>query len=77
MSPERVMEKPEDGCYVYGMYLEGARWDYSQHRLDYSRNRELYTDVPMIHMIPVINRQPPQTVRIFINHLGYLSMSYL
>ncbi len=56
-----MSERASDGCYVYGMYLEGARWDYSSHRLDHSRNRELYTDVPLIHMIPVANRKVPET----------------
>jgi dynein heavy chain len=63
LNPSRVMEKPEDGCYVYGMYIEGAKWNYSTHGLDYSNNRELYTDVPLIQMIPVANREPPKTVK--------------
>ena len=58
---DKVTEKPEDGCYVYGMFLEGARWNYETHLLDNSLNRELYTDVPLIHMIPVPNREPPQS----------------
>lgn len=61
--PERITEKPEDGCFVYGMYLEGARWNYTTHKLDFSKNRELYTDVPMIHMIPVANRKIAETVK--------------
>jgi dynein heavy chain len=54
------MEKPELGCYVYGMFLEGARWNYTTHKMDYSRNRELYTDVPLIHMVPVQDRKVPE-----------------
>lgn len=61
LTPEAVTEKPEDGCYVYGMYLEGAKWNYDAHILDTSANRELYTDVPLIHMLPVKNRKPPET----------------
>ena len=66
MVPERVFEKPEDGCFVYGMYLEGARWNYNTHKLDYSKNRELYTEFPLIHMIPVANRKITETVNIVV-----------
>jgi dynein heavy chain len=62
LSPERITEKPEDGCYVYGMYLEGARWNYNSHQMDTSRNRELYSDVPLIHMLPVADREIPEGV---------------
>jgi len=27
MLPQQFTEKPEDGCYCWGMYMEGARWD--------------------------------------------------
>ena len=57
---DKVEDRPEDGCYVYGMFLEGARWNYDKHLLDDSLNRELYTDVPLMHMIPVPNREPPE-----------------
>ena len=57
---DKVTEKPEDGCYVYGMFLEGARWNYETHLLDDSLNRELYTNVPLMHMIPVPNREAPE-----------------
>ena len=26
-----IKEKPADGCYIYGMYLEGCKWDYKAH----------------------------------------------
>jgi len=41
------------------MFLEGARWNYQTHYLDDSLPKELYTDVPVIHFLPVSNRQPP------------------
>ena len=57
--PSDIKEKPEDGVYVYGMFLEGARWNYDEDKLDVSLPKELYTDVPMIHFIPTANRELP------------------
>ena len=54
-----ITEKPEDGCYIYGMYLEGARWDSHKHFIEESRPKELYTDLPLIHLVPARNRHPP------------------
>lgn len=56
-----VTDKPEDGCYGYGMYLEGARWNSTTHYLDDSRDKELYTEVPMIWFLPKQNRKIPTT----------------
>lgn len=33
MTWQDVKSKPDDGCYMYGIYLEGARWDYKKHML--------------------------------------------
>jgi dynein heavy chain len=47
-----IKAKPEDGCYIYGMYIEGARWDNEKHMLGGSKPKELYTDIPLIWLIP-------------------------
>ena len=59
MDVDKVESKPEDGCYVYGMFLEGARWDYKKHMIKTSKPKELFTDLPPIHLSPVPNREPP------------------
>jgi hypothetical protein len=23
---EQIKQKPDDGCYIYGIFIEGARW---------------------------------------------------
>lgn len=29
-SENEVKKRPEQGCYVYGLYLEGAGWDIAE-----------------------------------------------
>lgn len=34
MTYKDIKEKPLDGCYIYGMFLEGCRWNNKKHVLD-------------------------------------------
>ena len=56
-----VTEKPADGCYCYGMYLEGCKWDYDTHRLADSDPKKLFVELPMLHLLPVQDRVVPTT----------------
>lgn len=56
LDPLKVEEKPEDGCLIYGMFLEGAKWDYKKHLMGISYPKELFSDLPPIHMVPAANR---------------------
>jgi len=54
-----ITAKPEDGCYIYGMFLEGAGWDPTEHCLVESKPKELFTTFPAVHLDPQVDRKPP------------------
>jgi len=54
-----IKERCEDGVVVYGLYIEGARWDSDMHLVQESRSGEIHTVVPPIHMVPSVNHKPP------------------
>lgn len=56
---EELTERPENGCYIYGLYLEGARWDADADVLAESKPKELYTEMPVIQLMPMANRKQP------------------
>lgn len=48
---------PSDGCYIKGLFIEGARWDSDQHMLAESQPKELFTEMPMVWLKPVQHRK--------------------
>lgn len=36
-------KRPQDGCCIWGLFLEGARWNSERMLLDESYPKELYT----------------------------------
>lgn len=56
-----ITSAPPDGSYVYGMFLEGARWDGAAMSLVDPKQKELFSPMPVIHMQPVQGRTPPST----------------
>lgn len=46
---------PEAGSYMYGMFLEGCRWDEKIHALGPSQPKILFVPVPLVHFIPVLD----------------------
>ena len=60
-SYQSITQKPEDGCYIYGMFIEGARWGTENHALTDSKPKELYSDLPLIQLLPLADRVQPKT----------------
>ena len=42
-TPEQITEGPDDGMYVYGLWMEGARFDMDKKLMQVSRPGEMYT----------------------------------
>jgi dynein heavy chain len=52
-----TLTKPEDGVYIRGLFLEGARWDSKIGSINDSLPKQLYTDLPVLHLNPKKNRK--------------------
>jgi dynein heavy chain len=46
--PERIKEMPEEGQNIHGLFMEGARWNRQEQRLDESEPKKLYVLMPVI-----------------------------
>ena len=44
---------PEEGVYIYGLFLEGCAWDRRSRVLTESAPKELFTPMPIIHISAV------------------------
>lgn len=56
---EDVKEKPASGCYTYGLYLEGCKWDYNTHMLGESDPKKLFVEMPILHFVAIAERAKP------------------
>ena len=39
-SPSELKQRPDNGCYIWGLFLEGARWDVEKFELSESKPKE-------------------------------------
>ena len=53
MNKEDVNHAPQEGVYIYGLYLEGAGWDRRNGRLIESAPKVLYTQMPVIWVFAI------------------------
>ncbi|KZC03876.1 Dynein heavy chain 1, axonemal [Dufourea novaeangliae] len=57
---EMPNRRPVDGCAIYGLFLEGCRWN--KDHLDESLPKELYTNMPPILLLPEVNHRKPSGI---------------
>lgn len=51
MKETRVTQAPEDGVIIYGLFLDGARWDKNSMILEESLPKVLYENVPHVRTL--------------------------
>ena len=56
---DEIGEVPVDGCYIRGLFMEGARWDPDSGQIGESKPKELFSEVPIIWLRPSVNRVQP------------------
>eukprot|EP00163_Fabomonas_tropica_P031148 TRINITY_DN730_c1_g1_i6.p1 TRINITY_DN730_c1_g1~~TRINITY_DN730_c1_g1_i6.p1 ORF type:complete len:4200 (+),score=1431.71 TRINITY_DN730_c1_g1_i6:1002-12602(+) len=52
-NPKQVTTKLPSGCFVSGLYLEGAGWDHGNSRLKPQEPKQLVVDLPILQIIPI------------------------
>jgi dynein heavy chain len=57
---EDIKEAPEAGCMIYGLFLEGCKWDYNKSALAESDPKKLFVDLPLMHLMPIVDRKKPE-----------------
>ena len=56
-----LTQKPADGVYIRGLFLEGARWDPEIDGINDSLPKQLFTEIPVMHLMPQQNRAEPKS----------------
>ncbi|XP_070572584.1 dynein axonemal heavy chain 10-like isoform X2 [Ptychodera flava] len=53
LNPDEVNERAHQGCFVSGLYLEGAAWDREDGCLIRQKPKQLITELPILKVIPI------------------------
>ena len=61
-NPDEILQGPDDGVFIYGLYIEGARFDRGLWMLSESEPGKMYDLLPAIHFKPAVgHKQAPNT----------------
>lgn len=67
----KFTDKPEDGCLMYGLFMEGARWNPEKRIVDESAPKELFTKMAPILFAPRVDFKDPGGTYVKPSEPGY------
>lgn len=47
-----IHKGPDDGVYIYGLFIENAKWNNVDRCLEEPAAGEMHSQIPVIHFIP-------------------------
>ncbi|XP_039384950.1 dynein heavy chain 8, axonemal isoform X5 [Mauremys reevesii] len=84
-SKEEITTPPNEGVYIYGLYLDGAGWDRRNSKLTEPTPKILFTILPVVHIFAV-NTTGPKDPKLYVcpiykkprrTDLTYITVIYL
>jgi dynein heavy chain len=59
---DALKEQPKDGAFIWGLFMDGARWNVEEHCIDESLPRVLFVSMPHFHLWPRAKKDIPGVV---------------
>merc|ERR1719335_1041252 len=53
--PNVIENAPEEGILIYGIFMDGASWDYQEMVITEQEMGVMFCQAPVIHFVPVQN----------------------
>ena len=76
-TPEDVNERAHQGCFVTGLYLEGASWDVNKNCLRQQKPKVLIQELPVMKVIPIESHKLKLQVKRILHKRKMLINSFL
>lgn len=74
-TPDQVTEHIHTGCFIRGLYLEGASWNLDFSHLDRPKPKQLVEQLPILKVIPIEAHKLKLQVRNQFPHISTLQTS--
>jgi dynein heavy chain len=76
LDPERLRELQDEGQNIHGLYIEGARWNRQEGRLDESEPKKLFVPMPVVYVTAMTIKDIRSQGQPYGNHGPYNAAVY-